>query len=60
MGSIDFYGLNQVGNQIMPPFELHINRVPGILHFIAAANEPIIKPDGKKDDDNENTKTNED
>src|SRR4030095_14959323 len=40
------YGCDQVGNQIMPALELHVDLLPGVLYLIAQGNAPVVRPDG--------------
>ncbi len=47
VGGIALDGLDQVGNQVMTPLELHINGAPAVFDLISGADETIVKDHDK-------------
>src|SRR4029434_1009025 len=41
---VSFDGLNQVGDQVMAPLELHIDLLPAVLDLMLESHEPVVGP----------------
>ena len=56
---IAFDRLDQVGNEIMPALELHVDLGPGVVHLVAQVNETVVdrhEPEGQKNQNPEENK----
>ncbi|OPZ80939.1 MAG: hypothetical protein BWY76_03194 [bacterium ADurb.Bin429] len=50
---IAFYRLHQVRDQVMPPFELHVNLTPGVAYLLAQRDQPIVGGNPPQGDDHQ-------
>ena len=58
MSDITFGGFDQVGNEVIPALELHVNLRVGVLVAVAQSDQPVVSADDehqhKKDRNNQN------
>ena len=51
MSEVSFGGLNQIGNQVVPPLELDIDLREGIAEAVPQFHESVVLPDHKEGSD---------
>jgi hypothetical protein len=59
MARIAFDCFDEVGNQVIPPFERYVNGTPCAFDLIAAPNQSIVNGDDVKTQYNNEPKQNE-
>src|SRR6266516_2414757 len=48
---VALHGVDQVGDQVMPPLELNADLVPGLVDHVPQADEPVVHEDQEERDD---------
>jgi hypothetical protein len=59
MFEIPFGGLYQIGNQVIPALQLHINLRKGVFEEIPERDEPVVDTDNPHDNDGDNGQRNQ-
>src|SRR5262249_37727749 len=53
--SVSFYGFDEVGNQVVPALELHLDIAPGTVSAGAQLHQAVVHSDQHERDDNQNS-----